>query len=362
MPTNLRKQCHTFLSGNHEYSPAELFTQMATWCEAHHVEHDTYGEGETIEQFEQKIAELLGFESALFVISGTMTQPTVLQLACQQRRCYNVAMHETCHINRHEGQGYQLQNRFHVLPIGDRHSPWLVDDLKAWPDELAAAVYELPMREIGGQLPSFEQLSAIKTYCHAQNIHLHMDGARLWESAAFYQKSYADIAQGFDSVYVSLYKGVNGLGGSILAGDNALIEKARLWMRRQGGNVYHRTPYVVSAAMQFDARLAALPKLFARTQQIYQIFQRYPVVTLNPSQPQANMLHWYLPMDLEKANTLRDTLAKQKGIWLGHPQSAPQPNQSFIEWYVGDRLLTMPDDELIALLDWIQNYLHAEQR
>lgn len=96
------------------------------------------------------------------MITGTMTQPTALQLVCQEKRCPVVAMHETCHIFAHEAQGYQMQQRFQVLPVGDRHRPWNVKDLKAWPDEIAAAVYELPMREIGGQLPSWQQLEESK--------------------------------------------------------------------------------------------------------------------------------------------------------------------------------------------------------
>ncbi|CAG9295433.1 threonine aldolase family protein [Celerinatantimonas diazotrophica] len=357
MTASLREQCHTFLSGNREAQPAELFAAMAKWCEQHDVMHDIYGEGATIQAFEQKIAQLLGFESALFVISGTMTQPTALQLVCQQRRCFNVAMHETCHIMNHEAQGYQQQRRFHVLPVGNPYRPWLLEDLKAWPDEIAAAVYELPMRELGGQLPTWDNLEAIKSYCHAQNIHLYMDGARLWESAAYYECSYAQIAQGFSSVYVSLYKGINGLGGSILLGDAGFIEKARLWMRRQGGNVYHRTPYIVSAAMQFDERIARMGELFARTQQVYQIFRNYPDFTLNPHEPQANMFHWYLPISYEKALVLRDNLAKTKGIWLGHPQTAPQPEQCFIECYVGDRLLAMADHDLIDILEWVNHHV-----
>ncbi|MFA0521581.1 beta-eliminating lyase-related protein, partial [Vibrio sp. 10N.222.55.E8] len=113
--------------------------------------------------------------------------------------------HESSHIMRHERQGYQLQNRFNVLPVGNAFRTWNVDDLKAWPDEIAAALYELPMREIGGQLPEWEELETIKHYCKAQSIHLHMDGARLWECAAYYQKPYREIANGFDTAYVSLY-------------------------------------------------------------------------------------------------------------------------------------------------------------
>ncbi|CAH8205353.1 beta-eliminating lyase-related protein [Vibrio aestuarianus] len=357
MAQELRQQCHTFIAGNREPSPAELFANMSTWCLENDIEHDVYGEGLLIQQFEQQLAQLLGFEAGLFVISGTMTQPTVLQLVCDQKNNSLVAMHESSHIFRHERQGYQLQNRFNILTIGDMFRPWTLKDLKQWPDDIAAVLYELPMREIGGQLPTWQQLQEIKEYCHEQKIHLHMDGARLWEAAAYYQKSYQEIAQGFDSVYVSLYKGINGLGGSMLLGNKPLLDCASMWMKRQGGNVYHRTPYIVSAAMQFERRIAAMPQLFERTQQVYQILSRYPQFVLNPTQPQANMFHIYLPVSYENAVAMRDKLASEQGVWIGNPQITALPQQSMIEWYVGDHLLNMPDEKLTEILGWLSNHM-----
>ena len=58
---------------------------MAKWCEDNQVSHDVYGEGDTIQAFEQKVAELLGYEAGLFVVTGTMTQPTVLELVTKQK-------------------------------------------------------------------------------------------------------------------------------------------------------------------------------------------------------------------------------------------------------------------------------------
>ncbi|MGF1755438.1 beta-eliminating lyase-related protein [Vibrio makurazakiensis] len=353
MATDLRTQCKITISGNKEQAPAQLFAEMAAWCEEHGVEHDVYGDGEVIQSFEQKVADVLGYEAGLFVISGTMTQPTVLEMVCKQKNNPLVAMHESSHIYRHERQGYQLQDRFKVLPVGNAFRTWELEDLKAWPDDIAAVLYELPMREIGGQLPSWNNLQEIKDHCHEQGIHLHMDGARLWECAAFYEKTYQEISQGFDTAYVSLYKGINGLGGSMLLGDKAFIEKASMEMKRQGGNIYHRTPYIVSAAMQFDRRLEGMPKLFERTKQVYQIFEDYPQFKLNPAKPNVNMLHLYLPTSYEKALILRDRLAKEKGVWIGRPQITPLAEMSQIEWYVGDQLLDLPDHELIAILDWI---------
>tara|TARA_B100001063_G_scaffold231436_1_gene245559 strand:+ start:3688 stop:4788 length:1101 start_codon:yes stop_codon:yes gene_type:complete len=357
MSTDLRQQCDFLLSGHLEPTPAQTFAQMAHWCETNNVTHDSYGDGEFIESFEKKVADLLGYEAAVFVITGTMNQPTALEIACQERRNPVVAMHESSHIMRHERQGYQLQNRFSVLPVGNVFRTWNVDDLKAWPDEIAAALYELPMREIGGQLPEWEELEAIKQYCKEQSIHLHMDGARLWECGAYYQKPYREIAKGFDSAYVSLYKGLNGLGGSLLLGDKAFVAKASAWMKRQGGNVYHRTPYVVSAAMQFDERLELMPALYERTKQVYQILQDYPQFTVNPQQPQVNMLHLYLPVNYEDGIIVRDNIAKKHKIWIGSPAISELPNQCKIEWYVGDNLLNLPDHELIDILDFISEEL-----
>ena len=70
----LRLSCHSLLPGHRQPSPAETFAAMAQWCEANQIKHDTYGEGELVQQFEQKIADLLGMPAALFCMTGTMTQ------------------------------------------------------------------------------------------------------------------------------------------------------------------------------------------------------------------------------------------------------------------------------------------------
>lgn len=348
----LRQSCHTVLPGHRQPSPAESFAAMAEWCEANQVNHDVYGEGELVQQFEQKIAALLGMEAALFCMSGSMTQVTALRLACSERGSKLVALHPSSHILKHERSNFQLLAHFQALQLGDAFRPWTVDDLKSFAEPLAAVQYELPMREIGGQLPSWDELAAIKSYCHEQNIHLHMDGARLWEAAAGLEHSLAEIAAGFDTVYVSFYKGIGGMGGAMLLGSTAFIEKAKVWMHRQGGNMFRRTPYVVAAAMQFDARLAAMPTCFARTLWLYDLLKTYPQFTANPAAAQSNMLHLYLPLTKEKATEIRNSIAREHGIWLfGTAVHTALPDQCMFEWYVGDQMLALPDDKVRHALD-----------
>jgi threonine aldolase len=343
----LIRRCDTVFPGHRARPPAELYAAMAAWCERHGVEHDVYGAGALIESFEDKVAALLGFEAAVFCISGTMAQVTALRLACADRGQAPAALHPTSHIFVHERSNYQMLGHFDALQVGDRTRPWTVADLQAVPDKLGAIGLEIPMREIGGQVSSWEELDAIKAYCKARGAHLHMDGARLWEAQAGYGRSAAEIAAGFDSVYVSLYKGIGGLGGAMLAGSRAFVERAAEWFRRQGGNVIHRSPYIVSAAMQFDERLAAMPDYFRRTELLVDLLAEHPAIRVNPARPAANMLHLHLPEGRERALAIRAELAERHGIWLfNRVSNGVLPETSYFELYVGDNLLGVPEARL----------------
>ena len=324
-----------------------MYAAMAAWCEANDVAHDVYGEGELIRQFEEKVAALLGFEAAVFCISGTMAQVTALRLGCEDRGSDLVALHPTAHILVHEKSNYQILGHFKALQVGERYLPWSAADLEAIPDRLGAVAVEIPMREIGGQAPAWDELAAIKAHGKARAAHLHMDGARLWEAAAGYGRTVADIAAGFDSCYVSLYKGIGGLGGAMLAGSRTFIARAAESFRRQGGNVIHRSPYVVSAAMQFDARLAAMPDLFRRTVWLYAVLREHAALRVNPAAPQANMLHLHLPVSSARAIAIRNQVASEHRIWLfGRVQISALTHTSVVEIYVGDNLLHMPDERV----------------
>lgn len=343
----LIRRCDTVFPGHSARTPAETYAAMAAWCEANKVEHDVYGGGALIEAFEDKIAALLGFPAAVFCISGTMAQATALRLACADRGKAPAALHPTSHIVVHEGSNYQLLDHFDALHVGERTRPWLAADLEAVPDKLGAVGLEIPMREIGGQLSPWDELEAIKAHCKKRGAHLHMDGARLWEAQAGYGRSAREIAAGFDSVYVSLYKGIGGLGGAMLLGSRAFVDRAAEWFRRQGGNLVHRSPYVVSAAMQFDARLAAMPNYFRRTELLYELLRAHPEIRVNPARPGANMLHLHLDVDRERALAIRTELAGRHGIWLFNRIShGVLPGTSYFELYVGDNLLAVPEARL----------------
>ncbi|HEY5324803.1 MAG TPA: beta-eliminating lyase-related protein, partial [Caldimonas sp.] len=212
----LRQGCTLVIPDFATGSAADDFREVAAWCEANRVDHDTYGQGELVEGFERKVASLLGKEAAMFAPSGVMAQLAAVKIQAEAAGVDRFGMHPTSHLAHHEEQAYAALMHCHGVPVGNRLRPMRASDLEAVRETLACVLVELPIREAGGQLPSWEELEALKAAARERRVPLHMDGARLWESAAYYGKDYATIAAGFDSVYVSVYKGIGGFAGALL--------------------------------------------------------------------------------------------------------------------------------------------------
>ena len=348
----LRRRCTLVVPGFDIPDAAGEFRQIADWCAEHDVAHDTYGKGELVEGFERKIADLLGKPAAIFMPSGVMAQLAAVRIWTESARLPRFGLHPTSHLAHHEEQAFAALMGLHAVPVGDRQRPMTAADLEAIAQPLACAIVELPIREAGGQLPAWDELEALKAAARARGVAFHMDGARLWESAAFYAKPYAEVAAGFDSVYVSLYKGIGAFAGAMLVGETAFVEHARLWRRRMGGTLYHMSPMVAMAAMHFDARIALMPALYRRALAFASELGRVARLRVNPKVPQANMLHVHFDAPAEAVLQARDALAEESGCWLfDNVRPTDVPGWSVTEIYVGDRLLKVDDARVGALFE-----------
>ncbi|HET9221308.1 MAG TPA: beta-eliminating lyase-related protein, partial [Roseiflexaceae bacterium] len=229
--------CTRSLTHHYPRSPRQILLDLAEFAPPE-ARLDRYGQGQLIAAFEQQIAELLGKPAAVFMPSGTMCQQIALRIWSERRGVHSVAFHPTCHLELHEDKGYQLLHGLHGLLVGHPSRLIGLDDLEAIREPLGALLLELPQREIGGQLPSWEELGAQTEWARERSIPTHLDGARLWECQPFYARGYADIAALFDTVYVSFYKTLGGIAGAILAGPADVIAEARVWQHRHGGTLF----------------------------------------------------------------------------------------------------------------------------
>lgn len=346
----LRKRSPLILPGFVEDDPADEFRRVATWCEAGGIAFDHYGDGPVIQDFERKIATLLGKPTAVFMPSGIMAQLCAVRIHADATGLMRFGMHPTSHLATHEDEAYAALFGYQGVLLGDRLRPLIAGDIDSSSQPLACVLVELPIREAGGRLPTWDELAALKATAQARGVPLHMDGARLWESAAFYAKSHAEIADGFASVYVSVYKGIGGLAGAVLAGDEDFIANARLWRRRMGGTLHHLTPLVASAAMRFDERIASMPRLYERTLTLATGLAAQRGLRVNPAVPQTSMFHLYIEAAAETVMDARDALAEETGCWvIDRVRPTEVPGWSVTEFNVGDRMLVVADERAMQL-------------
>jgi threonine aldolase len=343
------RSCTRFLGLHYPQSPRHALAQLASAVDEE-TTADRYGEGDVIASFEKEVAEALGKESAVFMPSGTMCQQIALRIWAEQRGTSHIAFHPTSHLELHEQGAYRHLHHLSATLVGSPDSLFNLEDLNEIPMPLAALLIELPQREIGGQLPLWEELCAIGAWARERDVRLHLDGARLWECKPFYQRSYSEIASLFDTVYVSFYKGLGGIAGAILAGPDALIAESRIWQRRHGGNLVRLYPYVLSAREGMKERLPRMQQYYEKAQEVAGVFKGFPQISIKPEPPQTNMMHVYMegePQALERAAL---EVARESGVWLFRTLRTDNPTETpMFELPIGDAGLDLKAEEIEQL-------------
>src|SRR5579862_4299089 len=250
----LSRSCTRFLIGHGRRGASDLLALIPR-----ETEIDYYGIGGAVTELEQEVASLLGKEAALFFVTGTMAQQATLRVHADRRSSRSIAFHPACHMETNEERGYQRLHGLFGVPVGPPDEPLSMASLSEIREPIAALLLELPQRALGGTLPSWSELVTHVAWARDRGAAVHMDGARLWDASPFYKtrhrRSLEDIAGLFDTVYVSFYKGLGGIGGCCVAGEADVIEELSVWRTRHGGRAFGLWPYAASALSALRTRL-----------------------------------------------------------------------------------------------------------
>lgn len=343
--------CHRFLAYDYPKTPRRALSELIETIDPQ-LEADRYGQGALIEDFEQEVANLLGKEAAVFMPSGTMCQQIALRIWAQRRQSPNVAFHPRCHLETHEEHAYQRLHGLRGILVGSAERLLTVEDLTRVGEPLGAVLFELPQRDLGGALPTWEALSEIVAWARARDLPMHLDGARLWECQPFYQRPYAEIAGLFDTVYVSFYKVLGAIAGSILAGPADVIREARIWQRRHGGNLIHLYPFVLSARKGVQERLGQMERYHVKAREIAALLSPFARITITPDPPHTNMMHLFLRAEQARLEAAALEIARERGLWLfSHLAPTAVPGLTLMEWTVGEATLDISAQEIVEVFE-----------
>jgi threonine aldolase len=340
----LLRGCTRFLSGHGDVPAHEEIAEVADYCRRTGAEADVYGTGEFLNGFEEEMAALLGMEAAVFMPSGILAQQAALRVWADRAASRRFGLHATSHLEVNEHLAYLHLHRLDRQLLGEKSAPYTARDLDK---PMASAVVELPYRRLGGVLPSWTELEDLKSAAKAKGIRLHLDGARIWECQPFYAKPLAEICRGFDSAYVSFYKGIGAMSGSMLLGPADFIRDARVWQRRHGGNLYTLHPYAVSSKLNLDKRRDRFGGYWEKAKSLARALSPLEGLTLRPPEPPIPMMHLLLRGAAGALSQRRDQIARDDRFWLGGILESDVPGASLLEVSVGDATLKLDDGEVV---------------
>ncbi len=202
------------------------------------------GEDPTVIRLQERVAELLGKEAALWLPTGTMCN--LVAVKTHTRPGDALVADWMAHVIRAESGGAALASGVVVEPIRTERGIFTADELQAAMDRIAAVPepYGQPVGLVcveqthnfgGGAVWPFKALDAIAAVARARRVPLHMDGARLLNACVALDVPAAEVAARVDSLWIDFTKGLGAPIGAVLAGTAKFIARARRYKQLFGG-------------------------------------------------------------------------------------------------------------------------------
>ena len=196
----------------------------------------------TVRRLEERVAELLGKDRALFFPSGTMANQAGIWLLA--RRGTEILLDANAHIIHWEMAGAAALTGAQIRPVSGRGAVMDAEALRAAirPSSPHAPAPSLVCLEnthngAGGKVTPIPALRALCEVAAAHSLPVHLDGARLWNAATASEVPIAGFAACADTVMVSFSKGLGAPVGAALAGADAAMAEAWSVRKRFGGGM-----------------------------------------------------------------------------------------------------------------------------
>jgi threonine aldolase len=252
---------------------------------------DVYGDDPTVNDLQARVAELLGFEAALFMPSGTQSNLVALMSHCQRGEEYLVGQY--AHTYRWEAGGAAVLGSIQPQPLPNQPDGTLaLQDIEAAikPDDAHFARTRLLCLEntFGGKVLPLSYLEQARALTRRHGLALHLDGARLFNAAVASNVAPRTITEHFDSVSVCFSKGLGAPIGSALCGSREFIARAHRWRKMAGGGMRQAGVLAAAALYAIEHHVERLAQDHCHAKRLAQELQGLPGVTIEA--PHTNMV------------------------------------------------------------------------
>tara|TARA_B100000287_G_scaffold294525_1_gene277845 strand:- start:268 stop:1299 length:1032 start_codon:yes stop_codon:yes gene_type:complete len=263
------------------------------------VGDDVLGDDPTIIQLQNRIADLLGKEDALFVPSGTMSN--AIAIRAHTNPGDEIITESTSHIYVYEGGGYAALSGCSVALVSGELGIMKPNDVEKAIRKSDGSLGHFPNGSLvcventsnrgGGTCYPQETLDAIAKIAHDNDCAVHMDGARLFNAAIATGTDPARMVRDYDSISICLSKGLGAPIGSILVGTSNFIRLAHRWRKMFGGGMRQAGVIAAAGLYALENNISRLVEDHDRAKRLASAINELEMFSVNLDGVQTNMVY-----------------------------------------------------------------------
>lgn len=285
------------------------------------VGDDQFGDDPTINRLQDRVAELLGTEAALWLPTGTMANQVALRALTSPGD--DVVVSRQAHAVWHETGGSAANAGVQLTEIGGP-GYFTADELRAAVKPKGHLIYppttlvevESTHNRAGGVVVPPPVAEGVASVARELGIASYLDGARLWNAAVETGLSVSELAAPFDVAMVSLSKGLGAPGGSLLAGRRELMPRLVRYRRMAGGAMRQVGIFAAAGLWALDHNVDRLAEDHANARVIAERLADSPAYVIDPAAIETNILVWQVAESaLADAPTIVER-ARERGVLI----------------------------------------------
>jgi len=284
------------------------------------VGDDVLGDDPTVIELQQRMAGLLKKEAALFVPSGTMANQLAIRAVCEPGD--EIILHESTHSYNFETGAASALAGCSIRPVsGERgvFAPGAVRNVyRPFGDHFARSrmvIVENTNNRGGGSIWPLERMLDIPKVARELGLHLHLDGARLWNASVASGRELHEYAACADTVSMCFSKGLGAPVGSILVGPKALIERAHRFRKMYGGAMRQAGILAAAALYAIDHNIERLAEDHANARRLAEAIAPLPGIRLDPRRVETNIVIFEVEPRLGSAAQVVQRL-RDRDVWM----------------------------------------------
>ena len=284
------------------------------------VGDDVFDDDPSVHRLQERLAEMLGKEAALYVPSGTMSNQIAIRIHC--RPGDELLCERGCHIYRYEQGGFAQLSGVVAQTVDGKDGLLELEQLEGLirEDDIHQVQTRLVTLENthnygGGRILPIENVAAICEWARRGGLRTHLDGARLFNAVVASGIAAEEWSQHFDTVSICFSKGLGAPVGSALAGTQDAIREARRHRKLFGGGMRQAGVIAAAALYALDHHVDRLADDHRNAQRLAEAINEIDGLTLRPEVVDTNIVFFDVDPGLGTAGEVCDRL-NHAGVWM----------------------------------------------